>query len=100
MAKQKTKIEERQIGLKPQPLKPSQPFLFSRENYLILGAGLLLMAIGYMLMSGGAQPADKFDPDVVYSFRRTTLSTIVVLLGFGVAMYSIFWKRKVRPEQS
>jgi hypothetical protein len=95
MAKQKTKAESKQIQQKvASNVKQTQPFLFSRENYLILGLGLALIAIGFLLMTGGQQPPNQFDPNVIYSFRRTTLSTIFVLLGFGVVMASIFWKRK------
>ena len=96
MAKQKTKAETKQSQPKTQAeqLKPGQYILFSRENYLILFAGLALLGIGFLLMSGGQQPPDQFDPNVIYSFRRITLSTIFVLVGFGVIMVSIFWKRK------
>lgn len=97
MNKQKTRIEVKQP---PQKTTTggnfkTPPFLFSRENYLILGAGLVLMAIGFLLMSGGQQRPDQWDPNVIYSFRRITLSTIVVLLGFCVVFYSIFRKPKV-----
>ncbi|MBA3648857.1 MAG: DUF3098 domain-containing protein [Chitinophagales bacterium] len=69
-------------------------FLFNRENYIVLGIGLALLIVGYLLMAGGNQPPDKWDPNVIYSFRRITLSTIVVLSGFVVIIFSIFWKRK------
>ena len=61
---------------------------------MIMGAGILLLALGFMLMTGGSQSPDQFDPEVVYSFRRVTLSTIVVMLGFAVVLVSIFWKKK------
>jgi hypothetical protein len=96
MAKQKSTVLEKSPQQKQVVPSPKQvhPFLFTRENYLIMGAGLALLAIGFLLMTGGQQPPDQFDPDVVYSFRRITLSTIVVILGFAVVGFSIFWKKK------
>ena len=61
---------------------------------MIMAAGILLLALGFILMTGGSQSPDQFDPEVVYSFRRVTLSTIVVMLGFAVVLVSIFWKKK------
>ena len=72
----------------------TQTLLFKRRNYLILLAGLASMIIGYLLMSGGSQPADKFDPKVIYGFTRITLSTIFVVAGFVIVLFSIFAKEK------
>lgn len=65
-------------------------FLFERRNYLFLLGGIALLVIGFLLMSGGAQPPSQFDPKVIYGFRVTTLSSIVVVAGFLVVLYSIF----------
>ncbi|MBK6484236.1 MAG: DUF3098 domain-containing protein [Chitinophagales bacterium] len=92
MAKQKTTTVEKQGTLKQTPTTPSQPFIFTRGNYLVMGAGMLLLAIGFILMMGGAQKPTEWDPAVIYGFTRITLSTMFVLLGFGVVLLSIFWK--------
>lgn len=92
MAKQVVKssdrIVKRQVVI--QQLPPQ--FLFSRRNYIILFIGLAILAIGFMLMAGGAQPPTQFDESEVYSFRRISLSTLFVVLGFLVILYSIFQK--------
>ena len=70
-------------------------FLFDRENYILMIAGVALIFIGFMLMSGG-KSADphKFNYDEIYSFRRITLAPIVILLGFAVEVYAIMKKPK------
>ncbi|MEP7127375.1 MAG: DUF3098 domain-containing protein, partial [Chitinophagales bacterium] len=73
---------------------PVAPFVFNRQNFLVMGAGLLLLAFGFFLMRGGSQLPTEWDPNVVYGFTRITLSTTFVLIGFGVVMASIFWKSK------
>jgi hypothetical protein len=69
-------------------------FLFDRMNYYIIGGGILLLIVGYLLMSGGAQPKDQFNPEEVYSFRRITLAPIIVVLGYVVIGYGIMKRPK------
>ncbi|MDX1667587.1 MAG: DUF3098 domain-containing protein [Saprospiraceae bacterium] len=65
--------------------------IFGRENYIWMGVGALLVALGLLLMSGGAMPnPDVWEPDRIYGFRRTTLAPIVILLGLGIEIYAIF----------
>ena|SRR4026208_1206932 len=93
MAKQPEKANEKQVKkFVFTPPKPTMFLIFGKRNYMFLLIGLAILAIGFLLMIGGAQPPTQFDPDVVYSFRRTTLSTIFVTIGFLVALYSIFVK--------
>jgi hypothetical protein len=95
MAKQKLVTLEKTQQKKLKDSPPPPAFLYARENYIILGLGLVLLALGFLLMTGGHQPPTQFDPNIVYGFTTITLSTIVVLLGFAVVLLSIFWKRKI-----
>lgn len=80
------------------PSPSSNPFIFSRRNYFILLAGIGLLAIGFLLMMGGHQPPDQFDESEIYSFRRTTLSSITVVIGLIIVLYSIFAKHEGRLQ--
>lgn len=94
MAKKKVATQEKQPTQKITIPIPMANFVFSRQNYLVLGAGLVILAFGFLLMTGGSQSPDQWDVKVVYGFTRITLSTTFVLIGFGVIMASIFWKSK------
>jgi len=68
--------------------------LFGRNNYMWILAGVGLMALGFALMAGGAMPSpDVWDPEVIYSFRRTVLAPIVILAGLGCQFVAIFAKK-------
>lgn len=71
------------------------PYLFEKENYMIMLVGLIVIIIGYVMMSGGksANP-DIFNEDEIYSFRRITLAPILVLLGLAIEGYAIMKKPK------
>jgi hypothetical protein len=76
-------------------VKKEQTFLFDKDNYIWMIAGIALIFIGFMLMSGGKSPdPTKFNYDEIYSFRRITLAPIVVLLGFAIEVYAIMKKPK------
>lgn len=72
-----------------------QTLLFDKENYMWMIGGVVLVFIGFMLMSGGKSPdPHQFNYDEIYSFRRITLAPIVVLLGFAIEVYAIMKKPK------
>jgi Protein of unknown function (DUF3098) len=67
----------------------TQGFLFEKVNYKILLIGIAVIAIGFILMSGGgSENPNVFNPDV-FSFRRIRLAPTMVLIGFGITIYSI-----------
>lgn len=69
-------------------------FLFGKENYKILVFGLAVIALGFILMSGGANENPAVFNEDVFSFRRIRLAPTVVLIGFGITIYSILVKSK------
>ena len=71
-------------------------FVFGRENYIMMIAGLVIILIGFLLMTGGRSDDPMvFNPDEVYSFRRVTLAPIVVLIGYIVEIFAIFRKPRI-----
>ena len=71
-----------------------QEFLFGATNYKILIIGLVVIALGSILMSGGANENPNVFNEEVYNFRRIRLAPTVVLIGFGITIYSILVKSK------
>ena len=69
-------------------------FLFDKVNYRILLVGLAIIAIGFILMSGGGSDDPNVFNEEIFNFRRIRLAPAVVLAGFGVVIYSIFKKDK------
>jgi hypothetical protein len=70
------------------PLKTE--FLFSKENYKFLLIGLGVIALGFVLMSGGgSEDPNVFNEAELFSWRRIRLAPTVVLIGFGITIYAI-----------
>ena len=64
-------------------------FLFDKINYKILLIGIVVIALGFILMSGGGSDDPKVFSDEIFNFRRIRLAPTVVLIGFGITVYSI-----------
>lgn len=74
--------------------KPQKSMLFTTMNYILVIAGVLLIALGMILMiGGGSSDPDVFNPKM-FDFQRITLSPILILLGFVVEIVAIFWRSK------
>ena len=58
--------------------------------------GLVVLAIGMFLLSGGASNNDPkvFDKDAVYSKTRITIAPILILAGLVIEIFAIFRKPK------
>jgi len=70
--------------------KPEKSFLFEKQNYLILLIGVLVIALGFLLMAGGNSTDPNVFNEEVFSFRRIRLAPTVIFIGFGICIYSIF----------
>lgn len=67
-------------------------FLFDKANYKFLLIGIVVIAIGFILMAGGGSDDPKVFNEDIFSFRRIRLAPTMVLIGFGITIYSIFKK--------
>ncbi|MFW5706782.1 MAG: DUF3098 domain-containing protein [Bacteroidota bacterium] len=77
-------------------MKKNSPtdFLFDRNKYTILIIGLAVTALGFILMIGGGSDDPNVFNEDIFSFRRLTLAPFLVLLGYGIQIYSILKSKK------
>jgi hypothetical protein len=66
-----------------------QEFLFEKVNYKILLIGIAVIALGFVLMSGGGSDDPTIFNEDIFSFRRIRLAPTTVLIGFGITIYAI-----------
>lgn len=73
--------------------KSTTPLLFGRQNYILILAGVGLILLGLLLMSGGSMPDNNtWDESIIYSTRRTLIAPIFILAGLAVEIYALFKK--------
>lgn len=72
---------------------------FTTKNYVMLLVGVLVIVLGFVLMSGGGEhTATEFDSSI-FSFRRITLAPIVVIAGFVVVGVAIMKRFKTSDKE-
>ena len=81
-------------AVKEQPVKSAEGFAFGKENYRLMLIGLAFIVVGFLLMiGGGSDDPTKFSPEI-FSFRRLTLSPILILTGYVIEIFAIMKKPK------
>lgn len=72
---------------------PAADLIFNADNYKLMILGVILVAIGMLLMLGGRMPSpDVWDDNLIYGFRRTVLAPIFILAGLIVEVFAILKK--------
>ena len=77
--------------------KKTTPSIFSKGNYTWMLIGLVIIAIGMFLLSGGVSNKDPnvFNKDALYSTTRITIAPILILAGLVIEIFAIFRKPKL-----
>ena len=64
---------------------------FTSVNFWMMGGCLVLIVLGFLLMSGGGNSsATEFDPEI-FSTRRIVVGPLFAFLGFLLMAFAIIW---------
>ena len=72
-------------------------FAFSKINYILLVVGLVIIVIGFALMSGDSTTEEAFNAEI-FSDRRIKVAPVVCLFGFLFEIVAILWPSKKRES--
>lgn len=92
MAKQekKTQVENKEKAKVTYPL--------TKINFILMAICLLLIIIGFWLMTGDANVGDTFNENLFESSRITT-GPIIAFLGFVLMAFAIIYRKKDNKNQ-
>lgn len=68
-------------------------FAFTRTNYILIAAGMAVIILGLLLMSGGKCTEQTFNPDI-FNARRIKVAPLITLLGFLEVIFAIVYRPK------
>lgn len=66
---------------------------FDRRNFILLSAGMLIVIVGFILMSGGQSDNTHFDPSV-FSTMRIKVAPVVCFVGYVFMIYGVVCRPK------
>ena len=67
---------------------------FGKVNYILMAAGIIVLAIGYILLAGGGSDDPNVFNPAMFDTRRLYLAPILIVLGFVVEIVAIMYKKK------
>ncbi|MBQ2949449.1 MAG: DUF3098 domain-containing protein [Prevotella sp.] len=68
-------------------------FAFSRMNFILLALSMVIVIVGFLLMSGSGSTETEFNPDI-FSDRRIKVAPVVCLVGFLMMIVAVVYKPK------
>lgn len=68
-------------------------FAFDKVNFILLAVGMIVVIIGFLLMTGPNSTETTFEPDI-FSVRRIKVAPVVCLAGFVSMIYAVVRKPK------
>lgn len=78
--------------------KESNIFPLEKINMVLMACCLLLIVIGFWLMTGSANEGSDFNY-AIFESRRTTIGPMIALAGFVLMAPAILYKRKNRNNE-
>jgi len=75
-------------------LSPNQQPLFRKMNYILIGVGLLFLALGFILLSGGGSDDPEIFSEAIFDARRLVVAPILMLIGLIVEIVAIMYRAK------
>ena len=74
-------------------------FAFGPMNYILLIAGIVILGLGYILLSGGGSD----DPNVfnaeMFNNRRMVVAPLMIVIGLVVEICAIMFRPKEKKEE-
>ena len=62
-------------------------------NLILIAVSLMVIIVGFALMTGEPSGATEYNPDI-FSFRRITVGPMIALFGFVMMIAAILFKKK------
>lgn len=79
-------------------MKKKSNALFPRANLLMMAGCLMLIILGFILMTGGSSSVEGgFNPDI-FSTRRIVVGPTVAFLGFLLMAFAIIWNPRKKKH--
>ena len=68
-------------------------FAFGKNNLILIAIGVVIVIIGFLLMTGPSTTVDHFEAGI-FSVRRVRIAPVVCLIGFILMVYAVIAKPK------
>ena len=74
--------------------KKNFELVFGTVNYILMGVGIVLLALGYLLLSGGGSDDPNVFNPAMFDGRRLYVAPLLIMAGLIVEIVAIMYKGK------
>ena len=67
---------------------------FGKINYILMGVGIIILALGYILLAGGGSDDPNVFNPAMFDAQRLVWAPILIVLGLVVEIVAIMYKKK------
>ena len=68
-------------------------FTFEKINYILMAVAVVVIIVGFVLMTGASSSETAFDP-AIFNARRIKVAPVVCFLGFVFMIFAIMYRPK------
>ena len=98
MAKSTSTAKKKKATIGKQQVVWAAGMPFGKLNYILMLVGIVVLAIGYILLSGGGSEDPAIFSEAIFDARRLTIAPITLVLGFTIVGASIMLKIKTAEK--
>lgn len=73
--------------------------VFGRTNYILVAVGIILLALGYILLSGGGSDDPNVFNPAMFNGRRLFVAPLLIMAGLVAEIVAIMYKGKNKAQK-
>ena len=73
---------------------------FQKINYILMGVGVIILVLGYILLSGGGSDDPTKFSEAIFDARRLKVAPITLIIGFIVELFAIMYRPKQKKSDT
>lgn len=85
--------------MKNEKEKEIQTVVFGRTNYILVAVGIVLLVLGYILLSGGGSDDPNVFNPAMFDARRLYIAPLFIVAGLIVEIVAILYKGKSKAQK-
>ncbi len=74
-------------------------FALGKTNFILLAVGMVIVILGFLLMTGPGSTETTFEPDI-FSVRRIKVAPVVCFFGFVFMIYALLHHTKNKTDET
>lgn len=73
--------------------------LFRKVNYILMIVGVVVLALGYILLvGGGSENPETFNPEI-FNVKRLRIAPLLMVIGLVIEIFAIMYHPKTKKNE-